>query len=238
MLNFYTGAINRAVLALKIFIVVVLLGSIGMVAGQKTAKADVILPDQKAVDYCYTISNLKDFPDYLIIESFFRVGGPEVIKDGVCKEEIKNNAGNFYATKKAGFDASQLPKDATNHDFFTGNSTFLPAKLTLSPTYVIDKDSPVVKVQDVLKIVNITSTELQLEKSSVIYTYNNGTTEELPYRDQETRPAPTQTGTASFAGINLWWYLLVPVAALVAVAFIVIRNNRKNPKREVKWTRQ
>lgn len=227
----FPNKLNRVNTALKFVVVLVMLVGLAGAVGQKTAKADVIMPDQKSVGYCYTISNLNDFTDYVVIESFFRLGGPEVIKDGICKEEVKHNAGNFYAAKRATFDASQLPKDANNKAFFSGNSNSLPAKLTISQAYVVDKDSPVEKIQDVLKIVNITSTELQLEKSSVIYTYTDGSTEQLPYQDQATRPAPTHTGPVAIAGINLWWYLLVPALALAALAFIVVRKNRPTVKK-------
>lgn len=222
----------RANLALKLLVAAVLLIGLAGAAGQRTARADVITPDQKAVGYCYSIANLKDFPDYLIIESFFRIGGPEVVQDGVCKQEIKNNAGNFYTVKKAGFDPSQLPKEASNRTFFASNPQFLPAKLTISPQYVVDKNSPVTKVEDVIKIINVTPTELQLEFSSVVYTYSDGKTEQLPYRDQQTRPAPTQTGSSiELGGFNLGWTILLPLAALAAIAFIVYRNRRKGAKR-------
>lgn len=219
--------IGRVTTALKIGFVLVLLVGLAGVAVPKTAKADVILPGQKSVDYCFSISNLNAFPDYVIIEAHYR-GGPEVV-NGACKEEYNDFAG-LYATKRAGFEATQLPSNA-NKEFFAGNSAFLPANTDIYPAIRADKDSPVVKIQDVLKIANITSTGLQLEKTSVIYTYSDGTSEEVPYRDQNSRPDPTRSASGTIAGISPWWYLLVPAVALVAVAFIVIRNNRKTPKR-------
>lgn len=184
------GRRHGATFVLQVLLVGILLAGISAAVGAKTAQADMLVPGQKTVSYCYKIANLKDFPDYTIVATYDPIGNPTVVKDGECEGFYKYSHPTLFATTKAGFDIAQIPRGSNQKTYFTNNPAFVPSKVAIYSVSTVDQKDPRSKVVDVLKIVDITSTELQVEKSSVIYTYENGTTEELPYRNQEERPAP------------------------------------------------
>lgn len=243
---------NSALVA-RVVLAGVLLSGIAAISEQKAARADVLLPNQKSVSYCYQFANLKDFPDYVIVATYEPIGGPAVVKDGECVSFYKLSRPTFYATKAAGFVASQLPKDNSQRTFFSSNPAYIPSTVKISAVSAVDKKDPRDKVVDVLKIVDITSSELKIEKSSVIYTYENGQTETLPYLNQQDRPQPgsatpavtvnpgiTPGSTAAPSALtdrvstgpdSGWlWFGAVPLLALAAIVFLVVRRKPQGRK--------
>jgi len=62
-----------------------------------------------------------------------------------------------------------------------------------------------------------------MQKSKVIYTYTDGTSQEKIFNDQNTTPEPS---SKSDWGSGLW-YIVLPVLAVIVIAVIIISRKFK-----------
>ncbi|MFH1174390.1 MAG: hypothetical protein V1725_04610 [archaeon] len=174
--------------------------------------ADVIMPNQKSVSYCFTIDNMAEYPDYVFImvdDTGLGVGAggsPYVIPQGECVRFYKFRTPSVFA----------MPTAAYNEEL-TGA---LQSGLLLQYTSATNKDDPLKSRQDILHIDSLSADSFVLSKKSVLYTYEDGSTETLPYT---TDMPPTPTKSAWHAGI---WYA-VPVLAAIGIILVLLLRKKK-----------
>src|SRR3954454_21171923 len=72
-----------------------------------TALADLIPPGAKSVDYCFEISNVADFPDYVLVAAMIP-NGHQAIKGGDCTGI--NRGATIYAMKRSDYDLTTIPQ--------------------------------------------------------------------------------------------------------------------------------
>jgi len=193
--------------------------------------ADLIVPGQKSVSYCFEISNMADFPDYSFLTSITYQGSYEganitkrvVIKSGECVVLYGIYTGyppEIYAIKTADMSKENIDSQS--------NPYVIPSGLhMMRGIYTLIDTDPTKSIKDYLEIVSITSDKFEIAKSKVLYTYEDGTTEEKTYTDQNVRPAPSRAPIIPLSTHELL-YLGVPAAALMIISIIlVLRKSRK-----------
>lgn len=200
----------------------------------------------KGADYCFQILNIKDYPDYVFISSYngYGSGGFNLIHEGDCVRPYFPET--ILAIKKHDFDKMNLGTEK-EIDNFNGpyvslgeesdkqreiyeekvEALFSSPRLLNSGIEIhrIRENfifSDVEKIVDVLRINNINESNFELLKSEVIYTYTNGKSDVVKYKNQETMPKPTRV-------IPVFW---VKFIFTFLIEFIVILLfTRLNPTR-------
>lgn len=182
---------------------------------------DVILPDQKPVSWCYEISNIGQYPNYVFLYHEKRVGGHEIIKEGDCFSFYKNGKAKLYAIEKNKFNKSELDKKF----FLENNSKLIDSNFTLNSFGAIDKDNPLEKIAVTLKILSLNKDNLKVQKSKVTYTYEDGTTEEKIFQKQDELPSPSKKHDSSSWFVKVW-YIIIPAGALLLIIIILLLKRR------------
>lgn len=188
------------------------------------ASADIIMPGQKSISYCFEIANISEFPDYAFIVSFAEpIGGHQMIEQGKCVQFYKLARPVIYAAPKAGFSPSEIPADkAAEKSYFDTNPKLLKSSVQISNPGTVDEKDPRSEAVDVLRVVGMSGRTLDIKKESVRYVYTNGARETLPYMSQDERPEPK--------AIPAPWYLYgliaVPVLAAIGLGALFLRRRR------------
>jgi len=186
------------------------------------SSADVIEPGQKTIPISYQLSNIQDYSDYV----FILHGTPNPSMEVLNSSEFsfyKLSICSIYAVPRTVYDSVQLDEmnETQVEQFLTNDSRVARSNLQLDGTYGTVSDSnPLQSALIILKINSIQGNELNLEKTSIIYSYENEQTEEKPFTNQNQTPEPDNPGS--------WWdyiyFIVLPILALAVVLVIIIRK--------------
>jgi hypothetical protein len=189
--------------------------------------ADVVEPGKKEISYYYQISNITSYPDYI----FLLHGSPSPSYQVLNSSEFsfyKFSTVSVYAVRKSDFNQVELENmNASQIDsYFKNNIQVIPSNTVLKGTYgTFSSTNPLEKVLIVMEIVSLNSTHLELKKYLAKYVYSDGTVKEAYFQDQNTTPTPPD-GSARWSGN--WWYFALPLAALIGIITVILRNRKKN----------
>ncbi len=209
--------------------IIILLGFVSVLL-PSVVLADVIFPGPnlyKSVGYCFEISNIDDYPDYTFIAHPLAVGtGHKIIKQGDCISFYKFSRPTVYAIKNTDFDKNSIGTGYENEkNYFETNTKLIPSGIEISSIGYIDSNNPLKSAVDVFSIVSLTDNGLEIEKSKVIYTYTDGTTEEKAYL-HDTRPEPSRKLFVP-SWFTEFWYIILPILAAIVIVIILLLRRRK-----------
>ena len=183
--------------------------------------ADVIVPGTKSVSWCYEISNVDDYPDYVFVYNEERVSGHGVISNDDCFSFYKNGLTSVYAIKKIEFDETEL-----NREFFTDdNPKLINSDIQLNAYGLVDENDPLEKVVTTLQINSMSGNELDIQKSEITFTYNDGTSEVETFQSQDITPEPSKKAIIPFWIAQFWF--IVPILAAIIIAAILLSRRKK-----------
>ncbi|MEG3224913.1 MAG: hypothetical protein BME94_05120 [Methanobacteriales archaeon Met13] len=104
--------------------------------------------------------------------------------------------------------------------YFNNNSNVSKSDLELEAIYeTVSESSPLENVTIILKIVSVNP--LKIEKSRIIYQYQNGKTDQQNYNKQNTTPPPS---TPVPENLFLYYTLIPILAALIIIGILVYRR--------------
>lgn len=154
------------------------------------ASADVKVEGWREQSYDYVISNINDFPDYVFLTSS-AIWGWEYAT-------VINSTGHFgggykldsfivHAVKASDFDRQEFSgqgnvsdQEAVNcTDYCQNNALIVSSNLTLPKATSVQEMIPLQKIEVYLKVNNITSQDLNISKTRMLYYYSNGTVQEM-----------------------------------------------------------
>ena len=200
--------------------------------------ADILMPGTKGVGYCFEISNMGDYPDYVFVTSGNLVGGMQRITPGKCVSFYKFNVQEIYAFEKNEFERFSELVGYTGEVYER-----IDYNLSLAMQYVeqehegfyvsdieikgygtVDENNPLDSVEDVFAIKSLAGNKLEIEKTAVKYTYTDGKTETKPYANGK-RPLPSRKVYLPFS----WYLIFIPIAAALLIFWIL--KKRKNELR-------
>jgi hypothetical protein len=149
-------------------------------------QADLLLPGQKSINSCFQIENIKDYPDYTFILYPTYVGGSfKIIKQEDCLSFYKMSSPKIYAIKTENFNSNDIknsnPEDKKNN-YFINNHNLIVSDLNIRLISALPKNDPREKIVDIYKIQLLNSQILKIKPTKSIYTYNDDTTQEKPYK--------------------------------------------------------
>lgn len=192
--------------------------------------ADVIIPGTKSISWCYEISNMEDYPDYVFLLHGKPMMDYKIVEPDECFSFYKFTTVSIYAVEKSKFNENELKeKNYTEiENYFTNNPNVIPSDIQLgSYSYrTVKENDPLEKAVTTLQIISLTGNNLHVQKSKITYTYTDGTFEEKPFQVQDVIPEPSKK-----AIIPWWfaefWYIILPVLAAAIIAAILLSRRLK-----------
>ena len=200
------------------------------------ATADVLFPGEKSVGTSFTLLNMNEYPDYVFI--LFGTGGG--VGPGTTPGQIPDKPFSFYkaarptiyAIRQEDYNMSTIQKMNYSEldQYFNHNPLVKNSGLTLEPVAVtVDENDPLQSSQIILTITSLTNTSFTIQKTKIIYTYTDGTTEEKVFVLQDQIPERSRIVFLPSWFISLW-YVWVVIIVIIIVLFIVLRRTRAKHK--------
>lgn len=188
----------------------------------QTVSADSIVLGTKSVDWCYEISNMNNYPDYVFICNEERVARHEIINQGDCFNFYKFGLPSIYAIKKSKFNENEL-----NEEFFEENNPkLIKSDLQLDAFGPVQENDPLQKAVITLDILSLNKSNFDVQKSKVIYTYTDGTSEEKIFQSQNIMPKPSKTAVLPW-WFTKFWYTILPIIAIILISIILLLKRLK-----------
>ncbi|MCZ3364296.1 MULTISPECIES: hypothetical protein [Methanobacterium] len=185
--------------------------------------ADVIEPGMKEVKLYYTISNINKYPDYI----FLIHGTPSPSYEIINSSEFsfyKLSTVSIYAIKKSNFNETELSSNAHFYNYFKNNPDIIRSNIKLDGSYKqVNINDPLEKACVLLDINSINGSTMEINKSKIIFTYTDGTSQEKIFKDQNITPEPSNKSNLALE----LWYIVIPVLAIIAIVIIIISRKFK-----------
>ena len=189
----------------------------------QAVSADLIIPGTKSVDWCYEISNINDYPNYIFVFNEELLTGHRIINQGDCFNFYKNGLTSIYAIKKTEFNENEL-----NRKFFEeNNSKLIKSNIQLNAFGSVQENDSLQKAVITLDILSLSKNNFDIQKSKITYIYTDGTSREKIFQSQETIPESSKTAILLWWFVKLW-YVILPIVAIVLIGIIfLIRRLKK-----------
>ena len=195
-----------------------------LLATSSIAYADVIEPGMKGINLNYQISNINNYPDYI----FLLRGTPNPDIEIINASEFsfyKLSSVSIYAIKKTDFNKAILNGSSEEiQSFFQNNPNLIKSDITLDGSYGdVEIQNPLKEATIILEIKGIDSNNLNIQKSKIIYTFEDGSKQEEIIEDQNSLPEPSR-GTFNIS--DYWWLLVGFLLVLIVVVIIIVKRFR------------
>ncbi|MEO1432719.1 MAG: hypothetical protein AAFV71_27340 [Cyanobacteria bacterium J06633_8] len=192
------------------------------------AEADVVTPGMSRVSYCFKITNIDKYPDYLfmVVEKSENPGIPpwnKFLKSGECYNLGGYRVyGEVYALKKSDVDLKEdiIGDFQRLKDFESKKTKLIPATRKINPIRRMKDVYQIDKVARGYEISDINNRYLSLRTSSITYIYKNNKSETKAVLDEEKLPLPSIKNTAFL------WYLPIFGMSLIGGAAYWKKSNK------------
>lgn len=194
-------------------------------------KADVITPGTSPVDYCFKITNLNQYPEYIFLTLINSpvIDNPDnkILKSGECMDLGGYRVyGEIYAIKRSDINLKNDILDNQGKqsfkDFDSKKEKMISGSEKISPIRDLPSGYQVEKVADVFEIADINDNNFKLNNKSIVYTYKNGESEEKAYIDGQGIPKPSQKHTW------LMWFAPILGISLITGVLYWKKSNKSN----------
>ena len=110
------------------------------------------------------------------------------------------------------------------NNYFKNNPDILKSDVELDGSYKqVSINDPLEKAHVILDITSINESKIEINKSKVIFTYTDGTSQEEIFKNQNTTPEPSNKSNLALE----LWYIVFPVLAIIALVIIIISRKFK-----------
>ncbi len=212
---------------MKFRIIVSLCTLLILLAFSSVSYADVINPGMKEVKIYYQVSNMENYPDYV----FLIHGTPSPSLEIINSNEFtfyKFSTVSIYAISKTNFNENELKNmnESQLQNFLKTDSSIIKSDLTLQgSSKTVNNNNPLEKILITLNINSIYNETMNVTKSKVTYTYNDGSVQEETFKDQNSIPEPSKNST-TFGNDNLF-YMVLPLIAILTLGVIIAIRLKK-----------
>lgn len=187
----------------------------------RVVSADILLPGEKPVNWCYEISNINDYPNYVFIFNH-EYRGPKVVNQGDCFNFYKFGSNGIYAIPKADFNEGELNIES----FGETEPSLIKSNIQLDDIGPLKENDPLQAVVVTLRIQSLSGDIFDIQKSKVTYTYTDGMSEEKVFQSQEIMPKPSRTAVFPW-WFARFWYVILPMLAIVLTGVVLLARRLK-----------
>ena len=191
--------------------------------------ADIIMPGTKSSTYRYEIENMNEYSDYVFIrcDLYAPWGEPVLLTIGESFSFYKLSTPSIFAVKEEDFNESDLQKDINEQwEYFEDNPKVIQSNIELEPVFTnLPANEPLESSYIYLEIISIDDASLQIKKDRVVYTYNDGTSEEKYFNSQDTMPERSKKALLPF-WFESFWYFWIPLIAIICILIILFVRKR------------
>jgi hypothetical protein len=208
---------------MKLKIIVSLCTLLILLAFSSVSYADVIDPGMKDVKIYYQVSNIQNYPDYV----FLIHGNPSPSLEIINSNEFtfyKFSTVSIYAISKTNFNENELKNmnESKAQNFIKTQPNIIKSDIILQKSSkTVNINNPLEKILITLNINSIDNETMNVTKSKVTYTYNDGSVQEETFKDQNSIPEPSKNSTS--LGNDNVFYIVLPLIAILALGVIIIR---------------
>ena len=194
------------------------------------ASADLINLGEKSASYSYILSNIDDYDNYVFLlygtTNYGPMTQPQIINSGDAIFFYKAVRPSIYAVKSTEFNESILYDYDNFNNYFENDPTVLHSNIVLEPIYnIIPENDPLVSSQVILEITTLDDTQFDIKKTSIIFTYEDGSSEEKAFLSQDAFPMPSIIlGSSPF---QILWYIGLPLLGISGVLLMIIRRRER-----------
>ena len=181
--------------------------------------ADIIDPysNEKIIMTSYKIDNLNMYDDY----EFFLYGNIVGYQKIIANKSIsfyKFGYPSIYAVKLNEFLEISIDNYENIPDGLLENySSVIKSNIALTSIYgKVPKNDPLKSVHIILTIISIDENCLNINKSKIIFSYTDGTTEEKSINLQYKLPEPSRSAVLPYWFESLW-FIWIPIFALIGI---------------------
>ncbi|MGC9516259.1 MAG: hypothetical protein ACP5C3_01015 [Methanomicrobiales archaeon] len=196
---------------------------ISLLSSSSIAYADVVEPGMKDVNLKYQISNINDFPDYI----FLLRGTPSPNIQIINSSEFsfyKLSSATIYAIKKTDFNQNIVNGTSEEVEaFFQNNNQLIKSNITLDGSFGNVKISnPLKEATIILEIEELNSTNLEIKKSKIVYTFEDGSKQDEIINNQNVLPEPSREEF----NLNDYWWLITGIVVILIIIIIILLRSR------------
>ena len=191
--------------------------------------ADMVVPGTKSVSWCYEISNMDQYPDYVFFTYVdWPMAGIKVIKTEKCFYFYKLSKAILCAAKRENSGEKEI-RDLDNFiennrkrsflDDIKNNPKIACSKFLLLPYGTVGESNPLDSVVRTLKIFSLTKNRLMVWQTKTTYTYEDGTskTKIFSFRDY----------LWVFWQLVNFWYIVLPALSMTGIIVILFLRKIK-----------
>jgi hypothetical protein len=167
---------------------------------------------EKLIDYCFKISNVDKFKDYVILFEDGSEFNKKQVKQNECVPFVFNGTPKFYALPKAEFNRAKFVENFKNPKLIASDIK-LDHPLSVP---IADRTNQII---DRLEIVDISPTKFEIKKVQAEFSFDNNKQENIKYENQDVRP--TSSGGYSWAEQNLTLLVAGVIILVLLLAFVM-----------------
>jgi hypothetical protein len=133
---------------------------------------------------------------------------------------------SIYAIKKSDFNKINWTNmnETEVETFLMNDSSVARSNIQLEGQYgSVSVDNPLETALILLRINSIQGNNLEIQKTKIVYGYNNGQHIEAKFQNQNQTPPPTNQNPL----INYIYYLIVPIIAAIILIYIIAKRKSK-----------
>ena len=190
--------------------------------------ADLIdpFPGKKRIGISYSIYNMDMYDDYKFL-LYGKIIGCQYLTSNQTISFYKFEQPSIYAVKVSELSENDIVlNESMGNDFFENNSKVIKSKLKLSATYGwVPKNDPLKSAKIILTIISIDENSLKINKSKIIFTYTDGTTEEKQITSQLILPKPSRSALLPY-WFESMWFIWMPSFSVIGISSILMYRKK------------
>jgi len=193
-----------------------------------SVSADILMPGQKSTSFSYEITNMDQYPDFVFLLFGGPLGNVQLLQSGQSFTFYKFAQPSVYAILESKYNASILQMNDTEQQlFFENNPDLVPSALVLTAVYTtVPEESPLKSSKVILTIAALNSSHFDLQKTKIIFTYTDGSTEEQAFASPDVLPSPSRS-TLGLSWANSLWYIVLPGMAVCGIVYVAVKRRQK-----------
>ena len=112
----------------------------------------------------------------------------------------------------------------------TNNEYFSESNINIDSTYgPISPNDPLESVKVILEIISLEESNFNIQKSKVIYSYKDGTSEEKSVYSQDILPKPSKTAILPY-WFEAFWFIWIPIIAILLISLILFSRRKRKTR--------